>query len=335
MIVVAALVVAAGASLYLLTRPPPIPLTLIDGSTSETLEARFVNYASDRPVFRVYRATTTAKESDGSTSTLSLRLYVGAFYDPYAGVTVDLFALVSGRLDPNLRPSGLTFTANQSGRYAWSYGNGESTSFNNSLTGALIAFPGPVNVTSDQPNLPQIGGTGSSTMTATFQNATASAGDFRFSYPVYIFELDPLGDNAFLGVRATVNGAFAPAIDVGILVHFVNNPDPSADLYATTARSADGAAWLFNVTSAGGVYANATTDVSVVTLDGTPVMSPTPLGSLGGSPYAPNITYTPVTPGSDVVRVGDRITVAAAAYRWGSVLVISANGLVLFEATLG
>jgi hypothetical protein len=222
---VAAVIVVASISVYVLTRRPLIPLTVSDGSTREVLKAAFANYThSDHPIFRIYTATTYANESGGVTSTLTLRLYMGVFYDPYGAVMFDLFPVVSGTFAPNLSPTGVTLAFNQTGRYAWAFGYGYPVAFNNSFPPAPIAFPGPTNVTFNPSSMPQVAGTGSTSMGATLVNQSATGPSYRFFYPTYILEQDPLGDNVFFAIRITVTGPFTPAVSVTIAVATFNEP---------------------------------------------------------------------------------------------------------------
>jgi len=337
---VAAVVAVGSISVYVLTRPPPIPLTVSDGSISKLLEATFADYSNTaHPIFRIYTATTYANESGGATSTLTLRLYLGAFYDPHMGVMLDLFPVASGKFAPDLSPTGLTLTFNQTGRQAWAYGYPYATAFNNSLPGALISFPGPTNVTSISKSLSQVAGNGSASMLATFQNTSTTGPYFEFRYPAYIDEQDPLGDNAFFGIRAAVTGPFTPAVSVGILVHIINIPVTFSDLFATIERSADGTRWNLKVTSAGSGYSNTTTYLRVLTLDGAAVVSATPLGALYRSPFNGSIAYIPATPGSSVVSLGDLFTLSAALYSETDLMQIlikpATADVILYEATLG
>jgi len=337
---VAVVLVVASVSVYVLTRPPPIPLTVSDGSIGKILEATFADYSNTgHPIFRIYTATTYANESGGATSTLTLRLFLGAFYDPHQGAMLDLFPVVSGKFAPDLSPTGLTLTFNQTGRQAFAFGYPYATAFNNSLAGALIAFPGPTNVTSTSKFLSQVVGNGSASMSATFQNTSKTGPYFEFLYPSYIDEQDPLGDNAFLGIRATVTGPFTPAVSVGILVHLVNIPVTFSDLFATIERSADGTRWNLNVTSAGYGYSNTTTYLRVLTLDGAAVVPATALGALYRSPYNGSIAYTPATPGSSVLSRGDLLTLSAALYSENDLVQILTKpvtgDVILYEATLG
>lgn len=337
---VAAVVAVASISVYVLTRPPPIPVTVSDGSISKVLKATFADYSNTgHPIFRFYTATTYANESRGVTSTLTLRVFVAAFIDPPLGVMLDLFPVISGKFAADLSPTELILTFNQTGRQAWAYGYPYATSFNNSLPGALVAFPGPSNVTATSKYLPQVAGNGSASMRATFQNTSTTGPYFEFLYPAYIGEQDPLGDNAFLGIRATVTGSFTPAVSVGILVHIINIPVTFTEFFAAIERSADGTRWNLNVTSAGYGYSNTTTYLRVLTLDGAAVVPAIALGSLYRSPYNGSIAYTPATSGSSVVSRGDLLTLSAAFYSYDYLVQIltkfATGDVILYEATLG
>jgi hypothetical protein len=339
-LVAAGVIVIATLSVYVLTRPPPIPLTVSDGSLSKIIEATFADYQdTGHPIFRVYTATTYANQSDGASSRLTLRLFVVAFDAPPRGATLGMFAIVSGRFAPNLSPTRLTFTFNQTGRYASAYGYAYPTAFNNSLPNAPIAFPGPTNVTYEGAFLPQVVGTGSSSIGSSFLNESKAGPSYDFLYPAYIEEVDPLGDDAFLAIRATVMGPFTPAVSVGILVHLVNIPVTFTHFFAKIERSVDRSRWYMNITSVGGAYSNTSIYLRVRTLDGVTVVPATPLGSLYRTPYNESIEYAPATLGSSAVNIGDVLAFSAAMYGENYLIQIllnpGASDTILFQATLG
>lgn len=222
-LVVVAVVAATVAVVYVFTRPPPIPLTVSDGSTTGVLEANFMDYTwTNTSLLWYFNATTYANQSGGAASTLTLRLFAGAFYDPSPGiVVVDIEAAVYGEFASNLHLSGLTLTGNQTGRLAWGVGHPEASPYSY----AGYTQPGPVNVTyQPQAFLGQISGPGSASLTPPLVNETGKGPYYEFVYPIQFMEQDPLGDNTFFGFRATVTGDFAPDVSVGILLHIVNQP---------------------------------------------------------------------------------------------------------------
>src|SRR5207245_10992063 len=91
-----------------------------------------------------------------------------------------------------------------------------------------------------------------------------------------------------------------PAVSVGMRVRIIDSPVTLSDLFATIERSADGTRWNLKVTSAGSGYANTTTYLRVLTLDGAAVVSATPLGALYRSPFNGSIAYILPTPGFSV-----------------------------------
>lgn len=336
---VAAVVVVAGVSAYVLTRPPPIPLTISEGSTSQVVQATFANFGSNCPVYRSYVATTWANESDGATSALTLHLYLGAFIDGDL-VRLDLFPVVSGSFAPDLHPARLTLTFNETGaRYTGAYGWPYTTAFNNSFPAAPVAFPAPTNVTiHSQDSLPEVAGNGSTSLDTSLVNTSTSGARYEFLYAMLIIMQDPLGDNAFFAVRATVTGPFAPAVNVDILVHLVDVPIPSSSFWVSLDRPGDASRWILTVVDPGGTYANGSVDVRVVTLNGTTIVAATALGDLYRSPYNESLAYAP-SGSTGLISFQDRITVSAAAYGADDLLQIflprTSGDILLYALTLG
>ena len=117
---VAAVVVVAGVSVYVLTRPPPIPLTVSDGSTDGVAEADFGSISSTNPYFAFFNVTTTATHTGLPTSTLTLRVRVVA-YGWYGGYILNLYIGVAGHVAADLRPSGLALTYNEAGKALYAH----------------------------------------------------------------------------------------------------------------------------------------------------------------------------------------------------------------------
>ncbi len=318
----AAVLVVAGVAVYVLTRPPPIPLTLTDGSSSQTVEATFEDFNSITATYRAYSATTFANESDGPMSALTLRLFLGAFPVPGDQLQLELFPVVSGSFAPNLHPTDVTLTLNETGSrtmYAWGWAY--TTAFNNTAPAQPIAFSAPANVSVANLPLPQLVGNGSSSMRSPLLNTSTAGSRYEFILPVWISMQDPLDDNAFFQVRATVTGPFTPAVSVGILVHIINIPTPYSSFVASLARPGDASRWVLTVVDPGGTYANTSEDVRVVTLDGATVVPATALGDLYRSPYNTSIAYAPSGSTGDVSGQ-DVITISAAAYGLGDLFQI-------------
>ncbi len=338
-LIVAVVVVVAALSFYFLKQPPPIHLTVTDGSTSHVVEATFADFGSLCPTYRAYSATTSANESGGATSALNLRLYLGAYMDGDL-VRLDLFPVVSGSFAPDLHPDRLTLGFNETGaRYTDAFGWPYTSAFNNSFPAAPVAFPGPTNVSiNPQDSLPEVVGNGSTSLDTSLVNTSTSMARYKFLYAMLINIQDPLGDNAFFAVRATVTGPFAPAPSVGILVHLVDVPTPPSTFEVSLNRPGDASRWILTVVDPGGTYANGSVDVRVVTLDGATVVPATPLGDLYRSPYNTSLAYLP-SGTSGLLSGQDVITVSAAAYGLGDLLQAflpkTSGDVLLYALTLG
>jgi hypothetical protein len=335
---VVAVIVVACASVYLLTRLPPIVLTISDGSTSQVVKATFADFNSGCPVYRHYSATTFANETGGATSALVLRLFLGAFVDGDI-VRLDLFPVVSGSFAANLHPTDVTVTLNETGsRTTTAFGRAYTTAFNNTFPAAPVAFPSPANVSVSNLALPEVVGNGSTSMGTALLNTSTSESRYAFLFPAWITLADPLGDNAFFGVRATVTGPFTPLVSVGIAVHLVNVPVPSSSFEVSLSRPGDASRWVLSVVAPGGTYANSSVDVRVVTLAGVTVVPPTALGGVYRSPYNETIAYVPAG-STGVVSFQDVITVSAAVYGPGNLLQIflpqTSGDVLLYSVTLG
>ena len=325
---VSALVVAAGVSIYLLARPPPVPLAISDGSTAALSRATFSDYSDTAyGVAREYTATTTANQSGGPTSILTLDLQTNSAWVPISAVLAEVdtavFVTVRGAFASNLRPTGLTLACNSTG----------------GGTPGGWAEPGGTNVSYD-PTHPQTvpDCNGAVGFTPTLENVSDEGPVYAFVFVASVGSLWGLdGGDQFLGFRATVTGPFAPAVSVGILLHLVDIPAPPFTMcfYANIRKSADGSAWDLNVTTVDQGVSNGTMYLAVVGLDGATVLPTTAFGSLWTSPVHASIAYLPVVPGSGNVRPGDLLTFSAALYSRDYLVEVSNGGGLLYAATLG
>jgi hypothetical protein len=206
---VVVLVVVAILSVYVLTRPPPIPLRVSDGSTTGVIEGNFAYIGSATPLVRYFDATTYANQSGGPTSALTLHLFTGTYISG-GMVTTDVFITVRGEFASNLHAAGLTLTGNQTGNFSagqWVDGRTEQNPVNISYAWQSMEWAA-----------------GPATFTPTLVNQTGPGPLYEFVYPVSGSIWTPLGDSAFVGFRATVTGQFTPAVSVGILLQIIDVP---------------------------------------------------------------------------------------------------------------
>ena len=221
-LVVAAVVVVAGVSLYVLTRPPPIPsipLTVTDGSTTGVIEGSFASYTStNASLVRTFNATTYANESDGQASSLALSLYSWTYFDGFHVIT-NVFVTMRGGFASNLEPGELTLTYNQTGRFTQAYGHAWSSPTNLSFGVLNDSVPGPMNVSTNPGHVAYVSGPGSAVLTASLVNRTDEARSYEFVFPAFFSPVQyPIGYNHLFGFRATATGRFTPAVSVGILL---------------------------------------------------------------------------------------------------------------------
>ncbi len=226
LVLLTAIILLAGASVALafaLTRTrAPTPLAVTDGSISGSIEGDFVNYQNtSAPLIRYFNATTYANESNGSPSTLALRLFTSAYFDPWSGmVMVVIHATVQGRFASDLQIEGLTLRCNQTGDFAagqlaWGY----------PVTGPVelpgYTQPGPVNTSGGGQIALEAGPVA---FTPTLLNRNGDGPVYEFVFPVLIEVHDPIGHDAFVGFQAAGTGSFAPSVSVSILLHVTNLP---------------------------------------------------------------------------------------------------------------
>ncbi len=330
---VSAAIVLAGFAVYLLARPPPTPLRISDGSAARLFAATFDVYTDTaHAIERSYSATTHANQSDGAVSVLTLRLDTWAFFvpGPNSGgfVQVDILPVVIGVFTSDLHLDALTVVCNQTGPSALStwpaYGvpAGDNTSFDAGRGGMVSSGPN------------------TQTLTPVLDNQSGEGPFYAFTFPAgaYFEDTGDMGLNAFVGVRATVTGSFAPAVSVGILLHIVDISIPLSGLFfATVQRSSGGTDWDMNFTAAFGPVN--TTYLRILRLDGSVVVPMTAFASIDTSPYNQTITYTPVKAGQWYLGTGDQLALSAADYSEDYIVqfLVSPGGtpFVAYAATLG
>ncbi len=200
---VAVVVVVAVVSVYVLTRSPPIPLTIREGSTTGTVPWNTTSYGSLNPLELDFRATTYANESDGEASVLGMRVYLGAFFDTACNcIRIEFNVTATGAFASNLHPTGLELRSDLAGpnatRNVTLYGAAGLTGTN--LSFASNQYTYTVN--------------GSITATATILPETAKVYNFSLSDP-FEFEAPP-NYNRTLDFRATVDGPFVPSVSVQV-----------------------------------------------------------------------------------------------------------------------
>lgn len=196
-------IVAAVTLVYVLT-PPPVRLTVADGTSVGIIEGNLTSINSGNPLVFDFNATTYANQTGYPSSTLAIQVHGYADYIAAAGgylfVSVDV--AIVGHFASNLHPSGLQLTANATGRSADS----------------LYFLPGlqrGTNVNWDANQSFGVYGTGSGQATATPLAA-------QFSYGAGFVAFEYLSHEQFLGFRITATGPFTPSIGVGILLGIIN-----------------------------------------------------------------------------------------------------------------
>ena len=322
----AVIVAVAGVSVYVLTRPPPILLTIRDGSATGAIEGNFTNYTdTNAPLVRDFTAATYANQGDGPISALALRLRTDTVYNAAQGwvdVYVDL--RVQGTFASDLHLGGLTVVCNQTGELA------EGTS-----------GPNPTNVSSD-PAHPQMFqfSADPGTFTPTLMNQTGRGPFYEFLFPAAVHDAAPLAHRAIMGFRATVTGSFTPAVSVGILLNIIDVPsttsaaNPPQSLGVAISKSSDGSNWVLTFTSVPSGLSNTTPYLTVLTSGYATAVPVTALGSIYTSAYGSSVVYSPATLGSSTLSSADWILLSAATYPAGYQVQISTTNAILFSATL-
>ncbi len=196
---VAAIVVVAVVSLYVLTPPPPTPLTVADGSMSGAVPWNMTTGSNQTALILNFTATTYANQTEGASSTLTLRLYTHTYYDTTgATLSLNVNATVTGNFASNLRPGALRLTANLTGA------NSSIQSWGGLQFGTNVSFP------------MQAFGFYSGTGTL-----SASVSGNHFWYSDYVEINGRPGHNRWVGFRATIEGPFTPSVTVGILLSVI------------------------------------------------------------------------------------------------------------------
>ncbi len=214
-IAVAAAVIVAGASTYLLTRP--VDLAVRDVSTLGVIEGNLTSISSIHPLFSSFNATTYANQSGFPSSSLALRVQAITFYvGPLPGyLETKVMVIVLGHFVANLHPSDLSLTGNQTGTAM------DVLEFNSGQqAGTNVSFD-------PQQDFYGIWGNGSLTAKAAFVNAGGAGIYYDFSYRVgYVLSVymgsDYFGSDHFAGFHVTVGGGFTPSVGVGILLQIIN-----------------------------------------------------------------------------------------------------------------
>lgn len=215
----------ASISVYVFTRPPPISLTVSDGSTTGVIEANFANYSSIAPFVRYFNTTTYAIQTGGPTSVLTLRLFTYTFpvgnYSAGGFLDVNIVATVRGRIASNLHLDGLALTYNETGQFLNATG---------APGGSAVSYivPEPINVTfCESCSASQVIGLtndGAGTLTPDLVNQTGVGPVYAFVFPMMFEITERPGYGFFAGFRATVTGQFTPAVSVGIFFKVIDVP---------------------------------------------------------------------------------------------------------------
>ncbi len=210
-------------------------LIVTDGSITRALEGDFANYTNTgTPFVRYFNATTYANESGGPTSILRLRLLTATYYDlSLATVYTTVYAAVQGEFASNLELTGVSLAYNNTGTYWNEYGSpllnptNITLYLNPNISLYNITWPGSTNVTYNGPQITSTNGTGSAALTPALVNETGKGPFYGFAFSAWLwtdYPLNPLRSSGFLGFRATVTGAFTPAVSVSILLALIDVP---------------------------------------------------------------------------------------------------------------
>ncbi|HYM40130.1 MAG TPA: hypothetical protein VEY12_08325 [Thermoplasmata archaeon] len=223
MLVIAVAIVVVGATVLVLTLPPPI--TIAEGSAHGMLAANFPTTTSLDPAFGNVTATTHATQTSGPSSSLTLVVHSYAFALGYNHemnyVQIMHDVAVIGRFAPNLRLGTLQFTCRVTG-------SNSSIDFYNNWT------QGP-NVSVDHQQTFGFFANGTGSLSATLMNAGGRG-------PFYTFDYGANGESRMLyqhtqvfEFRATVTGWMLPAISLGVALKIMNVPK-TITLYSAGAR---------------------------------------------------------------------------------------------------
>ncbi len=204
---IAIVLAVAGVVTYIVTRPPVLtPLAVKDGSTVGAILWNETTGSNQTDLILDFAAMTYGNETDGTASTLGLRLHTETIFDSgCACVQINIYATAVGSFASGLRPANVQLWANQTGP------NGSLDSWPSEQYGTNVSFdPG------------QYLGfyNGSGVLLAAITSGSGPA--YRFSYSDR-FEFNGRPEyNRFVGIRATVTGPFAPIVNVGILLKVIN-----------------------------------------------------------------------------------------------------------------
>ncbi len=222
-LVLAAVVAAVTATVFLLSLPPP--LTVREGATVGALLANFPTTNSATNLAQGnFTATTYANETNGPNSrvTLLVHVYGAAVGNNWVMQGVQMFydVQVVGRFAPNLRIGALQLSFNEtaSGNTIELY-NGPDTASSFYGEQGLEA-----NVSADNQQEVYVSGNGSGGLAATLQNVGGPGPFYAFHYWAngqgYMGSLTP----KFLEFRATVAGWMMPSISAEVGVEIKNVP---------------------------------------------------------------------------------------------------------------
>ncbi len=209
----AVIITIAGSAAILFSLPPSLILT--DGSRSYEVEGNFTAMNSLNPTVWYVNATTYANQTSGLSSILRLQLKAYGFYDGSAhAIQFFSIATVIGKFSPNVHPSGLSITLNETGPLVGVFGY--------ILFPGVNGRPGSPNLSFDQSQTVGFIGNGTGNLGASLTNQGGSGSQYEFMF----FEETDLTYhylfNHILGIRATVTGWLLPPISVSIVLRIIN-----------------------------------------------------------------------------------------------------------------
>lgn len=202
---VALVVVLAAIFAYALI-PPPVRLTVVEGSAVGVIEGNLTSISSIPGLVLVFEATTYANQSGSASSIVNLRVWTDTYYVAGSGdVEIEVLMNISGRLAANLHPTTVVAAVNQSGPFA------------------VVRSLGPqagLNVSFDAAQYITLVDNASGSLSATLVNQGGTYNFFGYSL-ILLVDARPWY-NRFLGFRAGVSGQ-ALSVGVTVLLKIIND----------------------------------------------------------------------------------------------------------------
>jgi hypothetical protein len=227
LLALAVVIVVAAVSVYILTWPPPIPLTIKDGSTTGLIEGNLKSAHSGNPLVLNFTATTYANQTAAAASTLTLRALTLTDSESGNGsgtVWTYLFVTVQGEFASDLDLTGLRLAYNGTGAFGDAVGRASPGPYTiTRQPNPNITWAGPMlNVSYNTDQFSDTNSVGYAALTPTYVNETGKGPFYKFAFSAIWQAQYPLGSSGYFALRASVTGDFAQSVSVGILLHVID-----------------------------------------------------------------------------------------------------------------